>query len=141
MPRHIFVKRVQGPLVTGRFDIDKGLFTPVDPTSVIRTHGTLAIVQGNTFALYADAGTLWLQWNERRWPMADVDVMYEHDLDEQTTTFTVADRSVTYPAWWRGDPTFEPLIPEEDEVHDWLAYAAVVNSDKDMQARMLKSWS
>ncbi len=141
MTRNTFVKRVQGVPEPGRLDIDTGRFTPVDPASAPRTHGTLAVVQGQTFALYVDAGTLWLQWNERRWPMADLALTYGHDLEAQTTTFAAADRSITYPAWWRGDPAFDPLIPEEDELHDWLAYAAVVHSDPDMQASMLKSWA
>jgi hypothetical protein len=140
MTRHIFVKRVQGQPEPGTLDIDSGRFTPIDPSAAPRTHGTLALIEGQTFAIYVDQGTLWLQWNERRWPMADVALTYGHDLDAQTTTFSAADRSITYPAWWRGDPTYEPLVPEEDEVHDWLAYAAAVKSDAKLQAGMLKSW-
>lgn len=113
----------------------------MDDSPAPRTHGTLAIIQGQTFALYVDQAALWLQWNERRWPLADVALTYRHDLDAETTTFTADDRSITYPAWWRGDPTCEPLIPEEDEVQDWLAYAAAVKSDPKLQAGMLESWA
>ena len=141
MSRHTFVSRVQGQPVTYRLDIDSGRCAPADGSPDVTTHGTMAIIQGQTFALYVDQGTLWLQWNERRWPMADVALMYGHDLEAETTTFTADGRSITYPAWWRGDPTYEPLIPEEDEVHDWLAYAAVVKSDRKMQASMLQSWA
>ena len=141
MPRSIFVKRVQGPPETVRLDIDSGRIAPADPAPEPRTHGTLAIIQGHTFALYVDQATMWLQWNERRWPLTTMRLTYGHDLDAETTTFTADDRSITYPAWWRGDPAYEPLIPEEDEVQDWLAYAVAVQSDAKLQASLLKSWA
>ena len=141
MTRHILVNRVQGPPELGQLDVGSGRFAPVDPASAPRTHGVLAILEGQTFAIYVDAGALWLQWNERRWPMAEVALSYGHDLDAETTTFTAADRSITYPAWWRGDPTFEPLIPERDEAEDWLAYAMAVKADAALQAGLLRGWA
>ncbi len=141
MPRQILVKRVQGPPETGQLDVDSGRFTLIDASPAPRTHGTLATVQGQTFALYVDQAVLWLQWNERRWSLDSVALTYGHDLDAGTTTFTADDRSITYPAWWRGDPSYEPLIPEEDEVQDWLAYAVSVKSDPKLQAGMLAAWA
>jgi hypothetical protein len=80
---------------------------------------------------------LWLQWNERRWPLTEVSMKYRHDLVAETTTFQADDRTITYPAWWRGDPTYEPLIPEQDELEDWLAYAMAVKTDPGLQAALL----
>lgn len=141
MPRYLFVKRVQGAPETVRLDLDTGRSVPADVAPEPRTHGTLAVIQGATFALYVDQATMWLQWNERRWPLATTPLSYGHDLDAETTTFTVDDRAITYPAWWRGDPTYEPLIPEEDEVQDWLAYVLAVKSDEKLQASLLESWA
>jgi len=141
MPRDIFLTRVQGAPQAVRLDIDTGRCVPADASAAPRTRGTLAVIQGQTFALYAEQAVMWLQWNERRWPLAEVSLTYGHDLDAQTTTFTADDRSITYPAWWRGDPTYEPLVPEEDEVQDWLAYAVAVQSDEKLQERLLDSWT
>ncbi len=141
MPRQILLQRAQGPREALLLDIDSGRSTPAGVSPDTPAHGTLATVEGQTFALYVDQATLWLQWNERRWPLADAVLTYGHDLDAETTTFTAGDRTITYPAWWRGDPTYEPLIPEEDEVQDWLAYAVAVKSDPKLQAGMLNSWA
>ena len=66
---------------------------------------------------------------------------YGHDLDAETTTFTADDRTITYPAWWRGDITCEPLVPEPDELEDWLAHAMAVKSDQALQATLLEGWA
>lgn len=141
MPGQILLKRAQGARDTLLLDTASGRSAPAATPPGARTHGTLASIEGQTFALYADQDALWLQWNERRWPLAGVTLKYGHDLDAATTTFTADDRSLTYPAWWRGDPAYEPLIPEEDEVQDWLAYVAAVKADPALQARLLESWA
>jgi hypothetical protein len=102
------------------------------------TYRSQATIEGQAFALHADQGALWLQWNERRWPLAGVRLTYGHDLAAETTTFTADGQAITYPAWWRGDPTFEPLIPEEDEMQDWLAYVMAVKGDEALQATLLQ---
>jgi len=140
MARAILLHRVQGPGHDALLlDADSGRLTPVDSSPDTRAHGTYATIAGQVFALYADAGALWLQWNARRWPLATTQLQYSHDLDAETTTFSADGHSFTYPAWWRGDPTFEPLVPERDEHEDWLAYVMVVQSEPRLQASMLRN--
>lgn len=141
MSRQILVQRLQGPAEALLLDVDTGRTAPAGVSPDAPAHGTLATIEGQNFALYADQQVLWLQWNERRWPLAAVPMTYGHDLAAETTTFTADGRSITYPAWWRGDPTYEPLIPEQDEIEDWLAYAMAVKSDAALQATLLQGWA
>lgn len=139
MSRQVLVHRVQGQGDDALLlDVDTGHATPADRSPDARGDGTFATIAGERFALYAHEGALWLQWRERRWPLATTDLRYGHDLDAETTTFSVDGHAFTYPAWWRGDPTFEPLVPERDEHEDWLGYVMVVKSEAGMQARMLR---
>lgn len=141
MSRQILLQRVHGPAEALLLDIATGRTTPAGVSPDAPAHGTLTTIEGQTFALYADQQALWLQWNERRWPLAEASMKYGHDLAAETTTFQVADRSIIYPAWWRGDPTYEPLIPEQDELEDWLAYAMAVKTHPKLQADLLQGWS
>jgi len=139
MPRQVLVKRVQGPGDDALLlDTATGRATPASPSPGTRGHGTFATIAGQLFALYADEGAVWLQWGERRWPLATTALRYEHDLDTETTTFSVDGHAFTYPAWWRGDPTFELLVPERDEHEDWLGYVMVVQAEPRLQANMLR---
>src|SRR3954469_25182604 len=108
MPGQIFLKRADGSRETLFLDVASGRSAPAGMSPDTRAHGTLASIEGQTFALYADQDVLWFQWNERRWPLAGVSLAYGHDLDAATTTFTADDRAITYPAWCRGDPAYEP---------------------------------
>ena len=143
MPRQILLQRARGPREAVLLDIDGGRSAPTGAPPGTCAHGTLATVEGQTFALYADQDALWFQWNERRWPLdaAGLQLRYVHDLAAATTTFTANDRSITYPAWWRDDPAFDPLVPEQDELEDWLAYVVAVQSDPQLQASLLQSWA
>ncbi len=140
MTRQIMVKNGRGPRAALLLDVDTGRVAPSGLSPDTPGHGTAAVIEGQTFAVYADGGTLWLQWNDARWPLAaaDVRLKYMHDLDAATTTFSVNDRSFTYPAWWRDDPAFEPLLPEEDEHHDYLAYVVAVKQDPSLQQSLLR---
>jgi len=141
MTRQILLKNGRGPRAALLLDVDTGRVAPSGLPPETPAHGTVAVIEGQTFALYPEAGTLWLQWNDTRWPLAsdDVRLNYVHDLDAATTTFSVNDRSFTYPAWWRGDPTFDPLVPEEDEHHDYLAFVVSAKQDRSLQASLLRT--
>ena len=143
MPRQLLLKRARGPRGTLSFDVATGRTAPAGDVAGARAHGTQATVAEQSFALYADQGELWFQWNERRWPLAsaDLELTYAHDLAAAVTTFTAGDRSITYPAWWRGDPAFDPLVPEQDEQEDYLAYVVAVWSEPALQASLLDAWA
>jgi hypothetical protein len=138
MTRQILLKNARGARAALLLDVDTGRVTPSGLPPETRGQGSVAVIEDQTFALYRDGGVLWLQWNEARWPIGsdDVQLNYVHDLDAATTTFSVNERSFTYPAWWRGDPAFDPLLPEEDEHHDFLAFVMVVKQDPAMQASL-----
>jgi hypothetical protein len=143
MPRQLLLKRARGPRGTLLFDVATGRTAPAGDVAGARAQGTQATVAEQSFALYAEQGELWFQWNERRWPLAapDLQLSYAHDLAAAATTFTAGDRSITYPAWWRGDPAFDPLVPEQDEQEDYLAYVVAVWSDPLLQASLLDAWA
>jgi hypothetical protein len=141
MSRQILLQRVQGPRQALLLDIATGRATPADVSPDAPAHGTLATIEGQDFALYADQHQLWMQWNDSRWPLVSATLKYGHDLSAETTTFSVNGRAFTYTSWWRGDPTYEPLVPEQDELEDWLAYAMAVKSDTALQATLLEGWS
>lgn len=139
MARRILVASGRGLRAARWLEIDSGCLVASGMADDTPCQGTAIVVEGQTFALYAADGTLWLQWNEARWPIADagLSLHYVHDLEAAVTTFSVNGRAITYPAWWRGDPAFEPLWPEEDERHDWLAYVTAVKKSPSLQAALL----
>jgi hypothetical protein len=143
MARQILLKRGRGPREALLLDIDTGRSMPAGVSAVTKGHGTLATVAGQTFALYADTGMLFFQWNERRWPLAapDLRLGYSHDLQTQETTFSAADKAIAYPAWWRGDATFDPLVPERDAHEDYLAYVVATQADPAVQQSLLRAWN
>jgi hypothetical protein len=140
MTRQILVKNGRGPRAALLLDVDTGRVSASGLPPDTPGHGTVAAIEGQVFAVYADAGTLWLQWNDARWPLAaqDLRLNYVHDLDAATTTFSVNERAFTYAAWWRDDPAFDPLLPEEDEHHDYLAYVVAVKQDPSLQQALLR---
>ncbi len=124
-------------------DTATGQTTPVAPGTRAVKQGNSANVDGHVFALYAENGTLWFQWDARRWLFLadDLPVRYSHDLANKTTTFSVADQSITYEAWWSDDPLFDPLIPERDEEMDNLGYYYALKSEPERLQRLLARWS
>ena len=143
MSQHVIVEPLRGPAGLLALDTAAGTATPVDPAAPAVKQGNATRVSGHTFALYADGGMLWFQWDTRRWPFLadDLAVRYAHDLVARTTTFAVGDQSVTYPAWWRDDPLFDPLIPERDEEEDDLGYYAALRREPERLRRLLARWS
>ncbi|MEP6506569.1 MAG: hypothetical protein ABJD97_24755, partial [Betaproteobacteria bacterium] len=134
--------RGRGPREALLLDIDTGRSRPAGVPASTRGHGTLAIVDGQAFALYADAGVLWFQWNEQRWPFAsdDLCLAYGHDLATATTTFGANDRTIAYAAWWRDDPAFDARVPEQDAQQDYLAYVVATQRDPVLQQSLLAAW-
>ena len=139
MGRRVLVASGRGLRSVSWLDVGTGRLAPSGMPDDTPGHGTALVVDGQAFALYADDGTLWLQWDATRWPVAEhgLELRYAHDLHAASTTFSVNGRAITYPAWWRGDPAFEPLWPEEDERHDWFAYVMAVKESPSLQAALL----
>jgi hypothetical protein len=140
MSANIVVEPLRGPGLL-LLDVATGQLRPAPAQA--RKQGNLAQAEGHTFALYADAGVLYFQWDDHRWPILspDVRVRYAHDLARKTTTFAVNDRVLEYPAWWRDDPQFEPLHPEADEDFDPLGYYAALKREPERLERLLRRWS
>ncbi len=141
MNRQVLVEHLRRDEVAW-LDTTTGRTTSTVVPAGTRHRGNVTRVAGHTFALYADAGVLYFQWDERRWPFSPdgAPLMYVHDLDKKTTTFSVDGKSVEYPAWWRDDPLFDPLVPERDQEEDDLGYYAALQENIDLQEAMLKAW-
>jgi hypothetical protein len=124
-------------------DTTTGQTVPAPDGARAIKQGNSTSVDGHTFALYAEGGTLWFQWDTRRWPFMakDLPVRYSHDFTNKTTTFSVGDQSITYEAWWSDDPQFEPLIPERDEEMDNLGYYYALKREPERLQRLLSRWS
>jgi hypothetical protein len=134
MNSRILVSLRVGTRPSAWLDIATGRLTLATGDAGAR-RGSASTIGDATFALYADAGTLWFQWNDRRWDLADpgLQLTYGHHLAQRTTTFTASDQSITYPAWWIDDPAFEPMIPEQDRQEDYLAYVVFLKDNPDLQ--------
>lgn len=107
-----------------------------------RKQGSVTEFEGHVFALYAEGGGLVFQWDEQRWPFASdaVRVRYGHDPARKTTSFSVNERSIEYPAWWADDPQHDPVVPELDPDYDDLAWFAALKRDPGRLATLLKRW-
>ena len=143
MSQQVIVDPLSGASGLLALDTATGRATPLAAGTRAVKQGNSTIVDGHTFALYAQDGTLWFQWDARRWPFLaeDLPVRYSHDLAHKTTTFSVADQSITYEAWWSDDPQFEPLIPERDEEMDNLGYYYALKREPQRLQRLLARWS
>jgi hypothetical protein len=143
MGRQILLNRIYGGADAVLLDTASGRATPAGAARASGEAGNMSTVAGHVFALYAEGPTLWFQWDDRRWPLAanDTRLAYRHDLARAVTIFSVNDRAVEYPAWWRGDPHFDPLVPERDEDEDYLGYVMAVKRDPALQKTLLDAWS
>ena len=143
MNQTVVVEPLSGTSSLVALDVATGRAVPVDPAVPAIKQGNATSVDGHTFALYAEGGTLWFQWDAQRWPFLadDLPVRYSHDLANKTTTFAVGDQSITYEAWWSDDPLFDPLIPERDEEMDNLGYYYALKSEPERLQRLLTRWS
>lgn len=140
--KKLFLSRVHGPRQVVLFDVATGQTAPADPTDAV-IQGNFSIVEGHTCAVYVDDHVLFFQMGAERWPLAEpaTKVRYRHDFNAHTTVFTIDGKSIEYPAWWIGDPLFEPPVPERDEEEDYLAYVCEVHRNRSLQASLVEAWS
>lgn len=104
--------------------------------------GNYMRIEGQDIAVFAADRQLFLQWGRRRWRFDDPgEASYFHDFVDGSTTFSIDDSVVHYRAWWVGDPTFEPGVPERDEQEDDFAYLANLIKDGELQRALIDSWS
>ncbi len=140
MSLRVLISLLGGECPLSWLDIETGRLAPAETGT---NRGLASTTEGNTFAVYVSAGTVWFQWNDRRWPFTDDDlpVRYSHDLATKTTTFSVADQSITYEAWWSTDPVFNPMAPELDEYWDDLGYYYALKQEPERLREMVEHWS
>jgi hypothetical protein len=67
-------------------------------------------------------------------------IQYAHDFQKKTTTFSVENVTIQYPAWWANDPTFDPNEPERDEDEDLFAYVASLAHNEPLQRSLINTW-
>lgn len=122
-------------------DTATGRLAEAEPGATKR--GCVTVLEGRVFALYADEGALYFQWDEDRWPMGIAAPAMHHgqDMAARTSTFAVGDRCITYPAWWAGDATYDPLAGGPDADYDDLAWFADLSRDAPRLAALRARWS
>jgi hypothetical protein len=138
----LVLARHSGPLGYVHFNVETGEAREFLGTTHVKESGNLYTLQGNTFALYAQEGVLYFQWNKRRWDIVSLCpiISYRHDFQRRTTTFSIEDMKIEYPAWWKDDPAFDPCIPERDEEEDYLGYICAVSQSKTLQQALAQGW-
>lgn len=141
-PNEIVLNRIFGQCGRVHFDVKTGAAHPCPETDLRKAKGNLNSVVGHTFALYVENGVLYVQCDNRRWDMAtpDLHISYGHDFQNGTTIFAIDGTKVSYPAWWVGDPRFDPNIPERDEDEDYLGYILSVRQQPQLQQSLITSW-
>ncbi len=139
--KEIMLSRVDGRGFV-LYDVESGRGRACGDADARKTQGNMHSVGGHTFALYADGGQLYFQWNRRRWNLRDPDlkIKYRHDFEAKSSVFSANDASLAYPAWWRDDPAFNPNIPEYDEDEDYLAYVFSVKNNLELQKALKRTW-
>ncbi|OXJ17637.1 hypothetical protein CFB39_13475 [Burkholderia sp. AU6039] len=123
-------------------DTETGVFSALAGDGYV-ARGNYIAVEGQEVAVFAADRQLYLQWNKRRWNFADLgrNVKYEHDFQRGVTTFSIDGDTIHYPAWWVGDETFDPNLPELDEDEDHFAYIASLTKNKELQRSLIDVWS
>ena len=140
MNNQVVLSKIFGRRERVLFDVVTGEIKPTSQTQKI--DGNFHIEAGHVYALYAEGGLLYVQRDTLRWPIdsPEVQMVYGHDLGKQTTSFTLCGHRIDYPAWWQGDPTFEPMEPERDEEEDYLAYLVSVWRQPELQRSLRAAW-
>lgn len=142
MKKFIRLKKVNRPHETVVLDTENGQFSPQLPGEAADSQGNYMSIAGQDFSVFAADNHLYFQWNRKRWNLQDLGpkVKYAHDIPGKTTTFSVDDEHIRYPAWWVGDATFDPSLPERDEDEDFLAYVANLAQNQALQKMLIQSW-
>ncbi|WP_371766657.1 hypothetical protein [Massilia sp.] len=122
-------------------DTALGIFIPQLGTAPT-VQGNYCVVAGQELSVFAADKNLYFQWNNSRWNFKDLasKVRYTHDFQDKTTSFSIGDMAVRYPAWWADDPTFDPNEPERDEGEDFFAYIASLAHNDLVQQNLINSW-
>ena len=108
-----------------------------------RSQGNFHTIGDSIFALYVENGSLFFQWDKRRWELSGLSIQmsYGHNIQNKSSVFIIEEQSIEYPAWWASDPTFDPNIPERDEEEDYLAYVFAVWNQPELQHALTVAWS
>ncbi len=141
MKKTVQLKKINRPNEIVVLDIERGTVSPKqDATTDIC--GNYTDFEGQEFGVFALNGALYFQWNNRRWNFQGLGpkVKYEHNFQRKTTSFSIDGESIEYPAWWVGDPTFDPNLPERDEDEDFLAYISNLARNDGLQKILIQTW-
>ena len=141
MKKTVLLKKANFPSELVALDTERGTFSPA-PGGAREVHGNCMSFAGQEFGVFASDGDLYFQWNSRRWSLRGLGarVKYEHDFQRKTTIFSIDGERIEYVAWWVGDVTFDPGLPERDEDEDFLAYVARLARDDGLQQSLIKAW-
>jgi len=141
MTKALALRNVGNPSEIVLLDTAHGTFSH-QANSTLDVQGNYMLKGVNEFAVFADHGDLYFQWNDRRWALHGIGarISYSHDFHRKVTKFSVDDESIEYQSWWAGDNTFNINIPERDEDEDYLAYVANLAQNEAMQQNLLRSW-
>lgn len=141
MKNTVLLKKVNSPSELFALDTGSGTFSPA-PGEARQVHGNFMPIAGQEFGVFASDGDLYFQWNSRRWSLRGLGarVKYQHDFQRKTTIFSIDGERIEYVAWWVGDVSFDPSLPERDEDEDFLAYVAHLARDAGLQQSLIKAW-
>lgn len=141
MKKLLNLKKINRPTELMVLDTEQGVFsTQTEECNV--TNGSYLNVGGHEFAIFAADQNLFFQWEKMRWNFKELkhSIRYAHDFQRKVTIFSVDGKRLEYPAWWVGDITFDPNIPERDEDEDILAYVANLAKNEELQTVLIKKW-
>ncbi|OUS14089.1 hypothetical protein A9Q89_01075 [Gammaproteobacteria bacterium 53_120_T64] len=143
MGNKVLVGRLYGPREILQLDVDSGAISSCAEFVETKVTGNIYILDGHTFALYVEGSTLYFQWDDQRWDFSGLSlkVAYHHDFSRKITVFSVDNKLIEYPAWWNGDPLFDPNIPEYDEEEDYFGYIFSLKNNPSLQISLQKTWS
>lgn len=141
MNKTIQLQKIAKPNDIVALDTTRGIFTAQQGNPQF-VQGNYVSVDGQELSVFAADKNLFFQWNDRRWNFKDLasTVRYYHDFPTKTTTFSIDNVTIQYPAWWANDPTFDPNEPERDEDEDFFAYVAGLAHNDSLQRNLINSW-
>ncbi|WP_175853291.1 hypothetical protein [Burkholderia anthina] len=142
MMKNVQLGVINRPSSFVELNVETGVFSALVGDGYV-ARGNYIAVEDQDVAVFAADRQLYLQWNKRRWNFADLghNVKYEHDFHRGVTTFSIDGDAIQYPAWWVGDETFDPNLPELDEDEDHFAYIASLAKNKELQRSLIDVWS
>ena len=141
MKKFVKLRKIPSSDETVVLDTERGTFA-TQPGSSESIEGNYTIENGQELSVFAADHNLFFQWNNKRWNFKDLraKLRYQHDLQRKITIFSIGDVTIQYPAWWVGDPTFQPFIPERDQDEDFFGYIASLARDDEWQRTLIETW-